>query len=49
MNNYDLAENPNTSSTILEKLANDEYSIVRRRVVLNPNTPEYILLSLYYE
>ena len=49
MNKSDLAENPNTPITTLEKLANDKDHFVRYYVAENPNTPEYVLLSLYYE
>lgn len=41
-----LARNPNTSSEILETLANDINSAVRRYVAENPSTPNYILRQL---
>jgi hypothetical protein len=48
---YHIAGHPNTSSETLARLAsNDDYpSYVYRQVVLNPNTPEDIRLSLIIE
>jgi hypothetical protein len=37
-----VARNLNTSPETLERLANDDYFWVRRLVVNNPNTPQYI-------
>jgi len=40
------AVNPNTPVSVLEKLAEDEESLVRRGVALNPNTPVSVLEKL---
>ena len=37
-----VAENPNTSPETLERLANDENWWVRRSLIRNLNTPQYI-------
>ena len=48
MTNLELAQNPNTSSQTLEKLANDKDGVVRYRVAQNPNTPEHVKIYLYF-
>ena len=48
MTYLELARNPNTSSETLEKLANDEDSMIRSWVTKNLNTPEHVKLYLYF-
>ena len=42
MNKIELAQDPNTSPEVLEKLATVENYWVRSNVKQNPNCPEYI-------
>ena len=46
LSNYDLARDPNTPATALEKLAEDEVFWVRYWVAKNPNTPATALEKL---
>ena len=42
----EVAKNPNTPISLLEKLSDDEYEWVRDEVAENPNTPIHLLEKL---